>query len=216
MSNIESGKPARCVELVTGERLTGTVLLSDEESRAQIFSFADFFHIKGEQPVFLQTETNEIVSLHSNIRRRTRAIEQVFEICFLLAVSREPLTEAEMVHFNSDAVGLGEFFGKFEHVVKAYAREHTRKSVDVSLRLNAEGHRTAAGEFWTPRLVRFLLALMFDDSPKPGGTSGARPEVSPPRRAAAPGPTIVSMDDKGEIARRLSSLGRVTMKPKRL
>jgi hypothetical protein len=48
-----------------------------------------------------------------------------------------------------------------------------------------------------PRLVRFLLALMFNDSPKPGGTTGARPEVSPPRRAAAPGPTIVSMDDKG-------------------
>jgi hypothetical protein len=130
--------------------------------------------------------------------------------------SREPLTEAEMVHFNSDAVGLGELFGKLEPVVKAYAREHTRKPVDVSLRLNAEGHRTAAGELWTPRLVRFLLALMFNDSPKPGGTSDARPEVSPLRRAAAPGPTIVSMDDKGEIARRLWSLGRVTMKPKRL
>jgi hypothetical protein len=25
--------------------------------------------------------------------------------------SREPLTKAEMVHFNSDAVGLGELFG---------------------------------------------------------------------------------------------------------
>jgi hypothetical protein len=130
--------------------------------------------------------------------------------------SREPLTEAEMVHFNSEAVGLGELFGKLEPVVKFYAREHTRKPVDVSLRLNAEGHRTAAGELWTSRLVRFLLALMFNDSPKPGGTSDARREVSRPRRAAAPGPTIVSMDDKDEIARRLSSLGRVTMKPKRL
>jgi hypothetical protein len=83
--------------------------------------------------------------------------------------SREPMAEGEMVQFNSDAVGLGELFAKFEPVVKAYAREHTRKPVDVSRRLNAEGHRTAAGELWTPRLVRFLLALLFNDSPNPGG-----------------------------------------------
>ncbi|UPK05727.1 hypothetical protein [Bradyrhizobium sp. 170] len=67
MPKIESGKPLHCIELVTGENLTGTVLVSDEEIRARIYSYADFFHIKGEQPVFLQTETNEIVSLHSNV-----------------------------------------------------------------------------------------------------------------------------------------------------
>ena len=55
------------------------------------------------------------------------------------------MTEAEMVHFNSDAVGLGALFAKLEPVVKAYAREQTRKPVDVSLRLNADGHTTAAG-----------------------------------------------------------------------
>jgi hypothetical protein len=53
--------------------------------------------------------------------------------------SRAPLTEAEMVHFNSDAVGLGALFAKLEPIVKAYARDQTRKPVDVSLRLNAEG-----------------------------------------------------------------------------
>jgi hypothetical protein len=84
--------------------------------------------------------------------------------------SREPMTGDEMVHFNSEAVGLGELFAKLEPVVKAYAREHTRQPVDVSQRLNAEGHRTAAGELWTPRLVRILLALLFKDSPKPGGS----------------------------------------------
>jgi hypothetical protein len=77
------------------------------------------------------------------------------------------MAEGEMVHFNSNAVDLGKLFAKFEPVVKAYAREHTRKPVDVSRRLNAEGHRTAAGELWTPRLVRFLLALLFNDFPKP-------------------------------------------------
>jgi hypothetical protein len=56
--------------------------------------------------------------------------------------SRKPMTESEMVHFNSDAVDLGELFAKLGPFVKAYARDQTRKPVYVSLRLNAEGHTT--------------------------------------------------------------------------
>jgi hypothetical protein len=119
------------------------------------------------------------------------------------------MTESEMVHFNSDAVGLGDLFAKVEPIVKAYAREHTRKPPDVSRRLNAEGHRTAAGGAWTPRLVRFLLALMFNDT--------ARATKAPPvgsgrilrRRPLQAAQPAVAMDDKDELARRLSSLGRV-------
>jgi hypothetical protein len=66
--------------------------------------------------------------------------------------SRSPLTESEMVHFNSEAVGLGQLFAKLEPVVKACARAHTRKPVDVLLRLNAEGYKTAAGVPW-PRAL---------------------------------------------------------------
>ncbi len=128
--------------------------------------------------------------------------------------SREPMTEAEMVHFNSDVVGLGPLFAKLEPVVKVYARDQTRKPVDVSLRLNAEGYTTAAGAAWTPRLVHFLLALMFND-PK----ADRKPEVRA-TRPAGPGPSKaapsrapkISMDDKDQIARLLSSLGRVTVK----
>ncbi len=69
-----------------------------------------------------------------------------------------------MIHFHSDTVGLGDLFTKLEPVVKIYAREHTRKPPDVSATLNAEGHRTADGALWTPRSVRFLLALMVNDS----------------------------------------------------
>jgi len=121
-----------------------------------------------------------------------------------------PMTEAEMVHFNSDAVGLGDLFAKLEPIVRAYAREHTRKPPDVSRRLNAEGHRTAAGNAWTPRLVRFLLALMFNDTARaakaPAVESGpVLPRRGPDRAAQRP----VAMDDTDEIARRLSSLGRV-------
>jgi hypothetical protein len=121
-----------------------------------------------------------------------------------------PMTEAEMVHFNSDAVGLGDLFAKLEPIVRAYAREHTRKPPDVSQRLNAEGHRTAAGTAWTPRLVRFLLALMFNDS---GKTAKESPTASNPaerREPDRPKRPPVAMNDTEEIARRLSSLGRVT------
>jgi hypothetical protein len=120
-----------------------------------------------------------------------------------------PMTESEMVHFNSDTVGLGDLFGKLEPIVKAYAREHTRKPPDVSRRLNAEGHRTAADAAWTPRLVRFLLALMFNESEK----TAKQPSIGSGRvlRRGSEGPAqpAVTMDDKDEIARRLSSLGRV-------
>jgi hypothetical protein len=88
--------------------------------------------------------------------------------------SREPMTESEMVHFNSDAIGLGPLFAKLEPVVKAYARDQTRKPVDVSARLNAEGYTTAEGASWTPRLVHFLLALMFNDPKR-----DKRPESRP-------------------------------------
>lgn len=122
-----------------------------------------------------------------------------------------PMAESEMVHFNSDAVGLGDLFAKLEPIVKAYAREHTRKPPDVSRRLNAEGHRTAAGAAWTPRLVRFLLALMFNDS---GSAAKPSPDAAlraPRRESDRSKRAAVAMDDTDEIARRLSSLGRVTM-----
>jgi hypothetical protein len=128
--------------------------------------------------------------------------------------SRDPMTEAEMVHFNSDAVGLGELFAKLEPIVKAYAQEHTRKPPDVARRLNSEGHRTASGAVWTPRLVRFLLALMFNDSGsrKPATSPNARRSAPVRIRVAPPNKPPVSMDDKDEIAKRLSALGRVTMR----
>ncbi len=127
--------------------------------------------------------------------------------------SREPMTEAEMVHFNSDAVGLGPLFARLEPVVKAYARDQTRKPADVSIRLNAEGYKTADGAAWTPRLVHFLLALMFN-KPKPDEQPASR--LAPKRVARAsparPPASGILMDDKDGLAKLLSSLGRVTVK----
>ncbi|MBB4263747.1 hypothetical protein [Bradyrhizobium sp. CIR3A] len=125
---------------------------------------------------------------------------------------RGDLTEAEMVHFNSPQVDLGKLLGKLEPIIKTYARQHTRKPWDVSRRLNAEGHRTANNAPWTPRLVRFLLALMFNDT---GSGKPKRPQpdshVPPKQRPGIKAPPV-SMDDKAEIAKRLSALGKVTVR----
>ena len=48
MPKFEIGKPLHCQELATGKNLTGTVLLSEERSSAQIYSFSDRFHINGD------------------------------------------------------------------------------------------------------------------------------------------------------------------------
>jgi hypothetical protein len=129
--------------------------------------------------------------------------------------SREPMTEAEMVHFNSDAVGLGALFAKLEPIVKVYARDQTRKPVDVSRRLNAEGYKTADGAVWTPRLVHFLLALMFNDPKRDKNPEArlARPAGPTPARTTPSRAPKISMDDKDGLAKLLSSLGRVTVKP---
>jgi hypothetical protein len=95
-----------------------------------------------------------------------------------ICTSRVCGREAEKVHFHSRAARRGKLIAKLEPVVKAYAREQTRKPAEVSLRLNADGHATAVGAAWTPRLVHFLLALMFND-PKPDD----KPEAPPPRPA---------------------------------
>ncbi|QIP02976.1 hypothetical protein [Bradyrhizobium symbiodeficiens] len=126
-----------------------------------------------------------------------------------------PMTEAEMIHFNSDKADLGKLFGKLEPIVRAYAREHTRKPRDVARRLNAEGHRTANDAVWTPRLVRFLLALMFNDS-KRGRSSKPQTQAQPPPNQQGSHRKLppVAMDDKSEIAKRLSALGKVTVRPR--
>jgi hypothetical protein len=67
MHKIDSGEPVHCVEMITGKDLAGMLVLSNERIRTQIYSYTEFFHITGKQPIILQAETNDIVSLHSNI-----------------------------------------------------------------------------------------------------------------------------------------------------
>ncbi|MGR9134766.1 hypothetical protein [Rhizobium leguminosarum] len=125
--------------------------------------------------------------------------------------SKHDMSEAEMMHFNSKKVTIADLFGKLEPVVKAYAREGTRKPRDVAVRLNANGYKTASGSKWTPRLAHFLLGLMFNDKPTPatsGIAHGGTRQRANPKRNAAPSATSGNMS-ADEIASRLSRLGKI-------
>lgn len=56
-----------CTELMTGKNLTGFFSLREDRIGAKIYSYDEFFFIETGVPIFLCTENNEIVSLHSNV-----------------------------------------------------------------------------------------------------------------------------------------------------
>ncbi len=125
--------------------------------------------------------------------------------------SKYDMTKAEMAHFDNKKVTLADLFGKLEPVVKSYAREGTRKPRDVANRLNAHGYRTALGSKWTPRLVYFLLNLMFNDKPISGPTQkphGETRQSTAPRQKTTP-PLASGEMSLDEIASRLSRLGKI-------
>ncbi len=126
--------------------------------------------------------------------------------------SKYDMTKVEMVHFDTKKVPFAALFGKLEPIVKSYAREGIRKPRDVAARLNIDGHRTAVGEKWTPRLVYFLLALMFNDSSASSNQNGPRKDEER-RKPASPKPQTTTAPSEpltAEImAERLSRLGRV-------
>ncbi len=56
-----------CRELNTGKEYNGFFYFDDNTIKAEICSFEDSFYIKEESPIFLHSENNNIISLHSNI-----------------------------------------------------------------------------------------------------------------------------------------------------
>ncbi|WP_095203801.1 hypothetical protein [Mesorhizobium carmichaelinearum] len=125
---------------------------------------------------------------------------------------RPDMTEAETVHFHGPKINVAQLCDRLGPVVKTYARSGTRKPRDVAVRLNKDGYRTAAGAPWTPRLVHFLLTLVFSDT-------SARAGKEPP--PAPPSPRLQPRVDRNrepltenDIASRLSALGRVTIRGK--
>jgi hypothetical protein len=182
MPKIESGKPLHCVELVTGKDLTGTVLVSDDELRAEIYSYTDHFHIKGEEPLFLQTETNEIVSLHSNVttiagtRSRNIAPERVTyrqEILSNVAiVGHDPWTSGDGVKRVSFEVKHTKQLMQHDRKIKAIGRkrfpgeEHLTIFNDAAegMMLRAWYGATYGMEFDAPKELWPAFGIEFDEA----------------------------------------------------
>ena len=112
------------------------------------------------------------------------------------------MTRAEMVHFHSEQMHVADFCDNLDPIVRSYARAGVRKPLEVSQRLNRDGHRTVNNSRWTPRLTFFLLGLLFNE---PKGPADERPSGNVWGQATGP----LSSD---EIASRLSRLGRVIRK----
>lgn len=56
-----------CRELNTGTHRTGIFQIDDKQIRADLYSYDGHFHVNVEQPLYLQTNENYIVSLHHNL-----------------------------------------------------------------------------------------------------------------------------------------------------
>jgi hypothetical protein len=65
--SITRNEKIHCRELNTGTNHTGFFQIDDKQIRAELFSYDGYFHLNTEQPIFLQTHQNHIVSLHRNI-----------------------------------------------------------------------------------------------------------------------------------------------------
>ena len=64
---IQKSKKLLCRELNTGKYNNGFFYFDGREIRTEICNFEEFFYIRPENDVFLQTENNHIISLHTNI-----------------------------------------------------------------------------------------------------------------------------------------------------
>lgn len=64
---IQRNERVHCRELNTEKKHTGFFLINDERINATFYSFEEAFHIRAEEPVHLQTATNNFISLYLNI-----------------------------------------------------------------------------------------------------------------------------------------------------
>lgn len=205
-------------------------------SEEPLFEIGDFVSKKEDQISFLHRETLSTITFKdgSTVRptqpeaplARPRTVKTAAE-CTIekgkqrvsprtsALSSKYDMTKAEMVHYHSKKISVADFCDRLEPIVKGYARAGTRKPRDVAVRLNADGYRTANGSRWTPRLTHFLLGLIFlepasgDKGRAVSSMPSARPHGEQTMR-----PADKSSLTQAEMAKRLSSLGRVVVKEK--
>jgi hypothetical protein len=167
--------------MVTGKNLTGTLLLSDEEIRAQIYSYTEFFYIKGEQPIILQAETNHIVSLHSNITTAPGTTSRIIEprrttyhqdiISNLAVVGHDPWTAEDKVKRVTFSVKHSKNLMRHNAKVRAIGRSKYPKEGHLTIFADtAEGMTLKAWyaatygmEFDAPKELWPVFEIEFDE-----------------------------------------------------
>lgn len=172
-----------CTELVTGKNLTGLLTLAADRIRVNIYSYDDLFSIDPEHPIFLLTEKNDIVSLHSNVGSRpgrssrliapVRTIHRQDIISNIAIIGHDPWTVDDRVkrvtftvkHTNE----LLMHKGKFANVGR---RETMQQDAWLILRDWAAGMRIEARYaavyemgFDAPQKVWPSFGIEFDDPP---------------------------------------------------
>jgi hypothetical protein len=167
--------------MVTGKNLTGTLVLSDERIGAQIYSYTEFFYIEGEQPIILRAETNDIVSLHSNITtgpgtnsrivapQRTTYRQEI--ISNLAIVGHDPWTAEDKVKRVTFSVKHTKKLMRHNAKVRAIGRskdpreDHLMIFTDVAdgMALKAWYAATYGMEFDAPKELRPVFEIEFDE-----------------------------------------------------
>jgi len=95
--DIEQGKKILCQELNTGKAYTGFFYLDDKQISTEICSYDESFYLVPEKPIFLRTEKNQIVSLHSNISNYPGSSIRTIE----------PKMETSKLHISSNTAVIG-------------------------------------------------------------------------------------------------------------
>jgi ApeA N-terminal domain 1 len=165
--------------MVTGKDLTGTLLLADNEIRADLYSYTEFFHIAADQPIYFTAETGQVVSFHSNVDlgtgTTTRGDRRIYH-CGIAAntavVGHDCWTDTDQVKRVSFTVKhsleLLRHKDKFEALgkVKYPTEEHLRVFSDSvkSMKLRAWYGATYGMDFSTPKTISPMFEIEFDES----------------------------------------------------
>ena len=179
MLNIEKSKSVHCVETVTGQNLTGTLLLSEDEIRVNLYSYTtDCFDINSDQPIYLVAETSHVVSLYANVdlgigctSQRDRTTYCQGFISNVAVVGHDRWTDTDMVRTVSFSVKHSMELLRHKDKVKALGSTRYPKQEDITIfKVAASGMKLRAGygvtygsEFNAPKALWPIFEIEFDE-----------------------------------------------------
>ena len=112
------------------------------------------------------------------------------------------LKREEMKHFHTNSLDLNALCDRLGPDISGLMRRGFKKPRAIAEQLNRAGFRTACGELWTARLVKFLIALIFE-VPTQNAERAKEIKARQPRSLA---PREMTLD---EMASALARIGRV-------